>query len=138
MWYLLLSTTTNFKPMKKTVLAISILGALVLLGGCGYTQTQTQPTKTEATAPNENKAAANSVTIKNFTFSPSALAIKAGTTVVWTNQDSAHHSIKSENNAFNSTALSEGDSFRFKFESPGNFGYICGIHPSMKGEITVE
>ena len=78
----------------------------------------------------------NSVIIQNFAFSPSTLTIKTGTTVTWTNEDSAPHSIKSTD--FNSDTLQPGDTFPFTFDKPGMYTYQCGIHPSMKATIVVE
>lgn len=77
-----------------------------------------------------------SVSVKNFSFNPSNLVIKAGTTVIWTNNDSTSHSIKSDN--FNSEILDKGESYQFRFNTAGVYDYICGIHPSMKGKIIVE
>lgn len=77
-----------------------------------------------------------SVSIKNFAFSPKNLTIKTGTTVIWINEDSAPHSIKSDN--FNSEIFSKGESYQFRFNSAGVYNYICGVHPSMKGKIIVE
>jgi len=76
------------------------------------------------------------VSIKSFAFNPSVLTVKAGTTVVWTNEDSAPHTIKSD--LFTSNNLNKGDFFAFKFANVGTYDYICSIHPSMKGQIIVE
>jgi plastocyanin len=78
----------------------------------------------------------SAVTIKNFAFSPSALTIKKGTTVTWTNEDSVPHTIKSD--TFNSGTLNTGNKFQFTFSSTGTFDYSCGIHPQMSGKIIVE
>jgi plastocyanin len=78
----------------------------------------------------------NIVNIKNFAFNPSTLNIKVGTTVTWTNEDSAAHRIKS--NKFNSGDLNEGDSFQFTFSEKGTYNYTCAIHPSMQAKIVVE
>ena len=36
-----------------------------------------------------------------------------------------------------SKALDTGDSFSFVFDKPGEVVYFCGLHPMMKGKITV-
>lgn len=76
-----------------------------------------------------------SVNIQNFKFSPTSLTIKAGTTVTWTNSDSAPHTIKSAQ--FNSPVLATSQTFSFKFITVGIYDYSCGIHPSMTGKIIV-
>jgi plastocyanin len=81
-------------------------------------------------------AGTNSVSIQNYSFAPATLMVKAGTSVVWTNNDSASHTIKSAD--FNSGTLSKGQTFEFKFEKAGSYDYTCGIHTSMTGKIVVE
>jgi plastocyanin len=75
------------------------------------------------------------ITIKDSAFIPANLKIKSGSTVRFINQDSMTHAIKSE--SINSPSIGAGQSFEFTFESAGAYDYICGIHPSMKGRITV-
>ena len=80
---------------------------------------------------------AGAVTIKDFAFDPGDLTVAKGTTVTWKNDDSATHRIKSGDGSFDSEDLKNGDSFEHTFDTAGTFDYICGIHPSMKGKITV-
>jgi plastocyanin len=82
-------------------------------------------------------AGAGAVTIKDFAFDPGDLTVAKGTTVTWKNDDSATHRIKSGDGSFDSKDLKNGDSFDHTFDTAGSFDYICGIHPSMKGKITV-
>lgn len=76
------------------------------------------------------------ISIRNFSFDPSLLTINPGTTVTWTNLDSAPHQIKSD--SFNSSSLSQGQSYSFTFNGTGTFDYSCSIHPSMKGTVIVK
>jgi plastocyanin len=80
--------------------------------------------------------AGNAVDIQNFAFSPATLTVKKGTTVTWTNNDSAAHQIKST--TFNSSQFGKGQTFSFTFNDAGTFDYSCAIHPSMLGKIIVE
>ena len=82
-------------------------------------------------------AGAGAVTIKDFAFDPGDLTVAKGTTVTWKNDDSATHRIKSGDGSFDSKDLKNGDSFDHTFDTAGTFDYVCGIHPSMKGKITV-
>jgi plastocyanin len=34
--------------------------------------------------------------------------------------------------------LAKGETFEFKFDKAGTYDYTCGVHPSMKGTITVD
>ena len=91
----------------------------------------------EATAEDE-EASGESVEIADFAFSPAELTVPAGTTVTWTNNDSAPHTVTSDDGAFDSGRLDEGDTFEFTFEEAGTFAYHCDFHPNMTATITVE
>jgi plastocyanin len=87
----------------------------------------------------QSAAAANSISIDNFTFNPPTLTVKAGTTVTWTNKDDIPHGIASANNGFSrSKAMDTDDSFSFTFTTPGSYQYFCYIHPHMTGMIVVQ
>jgi plastocyanin len=77
------------------------------------------------------------VTIDNFTFEPSALTVKVGTTVTWKNRDDIPHTLVSAGK-FKSKALDTDDSFSFTFTSAGDYSYFCSLHPHMTGMIKVE
>jgi plastocyanin len=82
--------------------------------------------------------ASAAVAIGDFAFGPGDLTVSAGTTVTWTNGDAAPHSVRSTNRGFDgSGTLSKGGTFSFTFPNAGTFPYICGIHSSMTGTITV-
>jgi plastocyanin len=80
----------------------------------------------------------NAVVIKNFMFSPMSLTIKAGTTVTWKNLDGEPHTVVNDAGLFRSGALDQNDMYQFKFDKPGVYKILCGIHPNMKETITVE
>jgi plastocyanin len=80
----------------------------------------------------------SSVTIADFAFNPPTLAVPRGTTVTWTNNDGLGHSVVAGDGGFASDTLGTGASFQFTFHSAGEFAYICGLHPSMTGVVTVE
>jgi plastocyanin len=77
------------------------------------------------------------VAIDNFTFTPPALSVKAGTKVIFVNHDDIPHNIVGETIKFHSKALDTDESFSFVFDKPSEIVYFCGLHPQMKGKITV-
>ena len=79
-----------------------------------------------------------SVSISNFSFSPASISVKKGTTVTWTNQDSAPHTVVGDNGGPESQILSRGTSYSYTFDTTGTFAYHCSIHPSMQGGVTVN
>jgi len=91
------------------------------------TETATEAVATEAVAVN----------IADFAFTPQVLEIPVGTTVTWTNNDSAQHTATAGNGAFDSGVLAQGDTFSFTFTEAGTYDYICSLHPNMTGQIVV-
>jgi len=83
-------------------------------------------------------AGGSSVTIENFAFSPETMTVKSGTTVTWTNRDTASHTIVSDTGAFSSDPVGNGGTYQFTFSQAGTYPYHCSIHPSMKGTIIVQ
>jgi len=77
------------------------------------------------------------ISIVDFNFDPAEMEVPVGTTVRWTNNDSFDHNVNADDGTFESETLGGGDTFEFTFETAGTFSYICGIHPSMQGMITV-
>ncbi|MFC1411887.1 plastocyanin/azurin family copper-binding protein [Streptacidiphilus sp. N1-12] len=97
-----------------------------------------------ASAPGGSAAAAvpvngDTVAIKGFAFAPAALVVKAGTTVTWTNQDGDAHTVTSQGSGgpLNSPALATGQSYSYRFTTPGTYAYLCTIHPFMTATVTV-
>jgi plastocyanin len=78
------------------------------------------------------------VTIKGFAFSPAALVVKAGATVTWTNQDTDAHTVTSQHagGPLTSAVLSTGQSYSYRFTTPGTYAYLCTIHPYMTATVT--
>jgi plastocyanin len=85
------------------------------------------------------------VTIASFAFSPDSIKVAAGTTVIWTNEDSAQHNVVSmaadgsvdAAGVLNGPLLGQGESFSFTFSDAGSFDYRCAPHASMTGAVEV-
>jgi plastocyanin len=71
-------------------------------------------------------------------FAPATLTVTAGTTVTWKNEDDSPHRIGDKNGAFKSAALDTDDTFSHTFAAPGEYPYICTIHPYMVGKVIVK
>src|ERR1700704_5760178 len=61
------------------------------------------------------------IVIKDFMFTPMSITVKVGSTVTWSNNDDEPHSVASDTGKFRSGALDTGESFAFKFASPGTY-----------------
>jgi plastocyanin len=119
-----------------------LVGCLVAIAiaGCGGS-TPSAPNNSPGVPP-------NTVTIADYSFSPTTLTVSMGTTVHWMNNGPSSHSVTSDSSAFDSGTLSgpmgdpyggttAGGSFAHIFSSAGTFTYHCAIHASMHGSITV-
>ncbi len=78
------------------------------------------------------------ITIDNFTFAPEELTVPVGAVVTWVNRDDIPHTIVEKDKAFRAKALDTDDSYSFTFTAAGDFNYICGLHPFMKGRVIVK
>ncbi|CAE6496622.1 cupredoxin domain-containing protein [Candidatus Nitrosotenuis uzonensis] len=81
---------------------------------------------------------------ENACFAPSEIRIGIGTTVTWTNDDTAAHTVTSGDvkagpiGQFDSGLFMAGKSFSFTFETKGQYPYYCQVHPWMTGKVIVE
>ncbi len=90
-------------------------------------------------------AGPSQVSLKNISYNPNALTVAAGTTVVWTNNETLaiQHTVTSgtpgtPSGVFDSGTLNVGQSFSFTFAAPGTYNYYCRIHgAAMTGSVTV-
>ncbi len=118
--------------MKKTSLAISlcfVLTAFIILVSCSKKSNSTTPPPVTS---------GNKVTIANFTFNSNDLHVAAGTTVTWTNNDNAPHTVSADDGSFTSATLNNGDTYSKTFSTVGTYHYHCNIHSMMKAEVVVE
>lgn len=99
-----------------------------------------KPNRLEKQKSSTTKRAAKTheITIKSSRFSPASLTIKAGDTVIWTNEDDKDHTVNADDKSFKSDNLSLDESYEFVFKKTGTFKYGCRYHPREKGTITVE
>jgi plastocyanin len=88
------------------------------------------------TAANPNAAAA--VAIEAFAFTPPTIEAKVGQQVTWKNHDPADHTVTAENGSFDSGTMAAGGTFKATFHSPGEYRYICELHPGMTGRVLVS
>jgi len=95
-----------------------------------------------STSPAAAATAAVSMTgpqANQYAFTPGAITLAVGDTVMWTNKSDAPHTVTSDNGGpLSSPTLQPNQTFSFTFTTPGTFAYHCSIHPYMKGSVTVN
>jgi amicyanin len=89
-------------------------------------------------AQSKPPAAAITVTVDNFSFSPAELKVPVGSTVVWTNRDDIPHTVVSTDKVFKSKVLDTDERYSFTFATAGTYAYFCSIHPKMTGKVIVQ
>jgi plastocyanin len=78
---------------------------------------------------------ATTVRLRNVQFQPAEVTIRAGETVTWVWEDGGiEHDVSGD--GFESGRQSAGN-FSHTFEEAGTYPYVCSIHPSMTGTVTV-
>jgi plastocyanin len=98
------------------------------------TATRPAPTPTFTPAPRTID-----VSIMSFAFTPSALTIRIGDTVRWTNLDATAHTATSVSGpeSFDTGQLAQHETGSHTFTHAGSYSYHCVNHPFMMGTITV-
>ena len=129
---------TRYTSMKNIILLL-VLG--IMLSGCMRPEPEelglTEDIAEDASPVAGEEPAEHTVIIRGFAFHPAEMTVKQGETITWVNEDSAPHTIKF-GEGFESQALMKGDTFQYTLTEPGEYPYICGIHPSMHGKVVVE
>ena len=80
----------------------------------------------------------------NECYIPYHVTAPAGTEIVWSNDDTAAHTVTSGSPAggpdgiFDSSILAGGLTFSVTLDEPGEYPYYCIVHPWMLGNITIE
>ena len=97
------------------------------------------------TGARPSHAASVVVDIKDLAYSPASIQVSQGDTVTWTNSEEIMpHDVTSGTlgqpdvgQRFASEILMPGQSFAATFSEPGEFVYLCKLHPTMTGVVIV-
>lgn len=71
-------------------------------------------------------------------YDPNLVTVSVGTTVLWTNNDAAIHTVTSKDGLFDSDIIASGENYERTFTEIGTFDYFCIVHPWMEGTVIVE
>ena len=78
------------------------------------------------------------INVPAYSFSPTRIEVKRGTTVNWINGDAiTAHTVSGSNGLFASQLIQPHGKFSFTFSEIGTYSYQCSIHPWMRGEVVV-
>jgi plastocyanin len=82
--------------------------------------------------------ATTTVQIKSTGFVPATVTINQDDSVTWTNTDTKDHQVVANGGSFASPILKKGQSYTHAFHGGGTFRYHDGLHPTLKGTVTVK
>jgi len=70
-------------------------------------------------------------------YDPIEVEIKVGQAVRWEFVARDKHDVVANDRSFVSELVSGGTTYTHIFDEPGDFTYLCSIHPEMVGVVTV-
>lgn len=82
-------------------------------------------------------AKTHTVAMDGTRFVPEAITVKRGDRVTWVNKDPFPHTATAAG-TFDSKSIAAGESWSYVARKPGEFAYVCTLHPGMKGTLVVQ
>lgn len=120
------------------VVAVAFIADLFTSHGKKYTPATNSNNSSNSSSNGSTLTATDAVSIKDFAFAPASITVKKGTTVTWTNNDTAAHTVTVDSGSGpKSSDVQPGTTYKFTFDTIGVFSYHCAIHPSMTAKVTV-
>jgi len=131
--------------MRPVRVLAGLAASALLIAACSSSATSAPVASSAPSTPAASVAgvsggggSASAATIQNFSFQPASITVAVGSTVTWTNKDSASHTVTADDGSFDSKPIASGSTFSQTFTKAGTYAYHCAIHPSMKATITVQ
>ncbi len=113
---------------KRALIITGVLLCSILLASCA------KPEGTPARPP----AKTYTVMMEGMTFMPDVVTVSVGDTILWVNQDLVAHTATSQTGGFDSKLVDVRKSWRYTTDRPGDFDYVCSLHPTMTGRLHVR
>jgi YVTN family beta-propeller protein len=123
---------TNESANEVSILDIASGTAKAIAVGKAPRKIVVQQTSKQASAPG------GKVSIAGFAFAPQTITIKAGSSIVWSNDDGAPHALTFKDGSPGASSLTPGETFVREFATAGTYEYFCGFHPYMTGSVVVQ
>ena len=125
-----------------TICSLGIAGSVLLFVNRPASAPVKQMQKT--TTGNTQSAAAHAIDtsriqIQNYNFTPAVIRVPRNTTVIWTNNDTAPHTlvVSDGDTSATSDTLNFGASYSFVFDQVGTFTYRFAMDSDTTGTVIV-
>ena len=136
-------TIMNGKHVRGIAFGFAAVAVTLTLSACsgssptpvGSSPVPSSPTSGTPSATDMPTAAAATLTISGFMFSP--LTVKAGETVTVVNKDAAAHTVKVGGTDVDVQVHGGGTISFVAPAKPGTYPLTCDFHASMQGTLTV-
>jgi plastocyanin len=131
---------------KRNLSRWLLLPGLILilaLAACGSSSSTSATSSASATgsSASQKTGTADTITIKNFMFSPDSLTVAPGAVVTVRNEDSVTHTLtdKTDQTTFNTGPVGPNQIKTFKAPGKaGSYPFLCTIHQYMTGTLVVR
>ncbi len=78
------------------------------------------------------------VEIGDFEFSPAALEVSVGDTIIWVNHDITPHTATATDGSWDTGELANGAEARIAVTANTGSDYFCAFHPVMKALLAIS
>jgi plastocyanin len=134
------SDSTAATTTSTTTAAGTATGAKTSSAAAGGIKGDTTPKFASPSASAPVQSGVVQIAYRNIAIDPDTIRVKVGSTIKWTNYDSAQANVTSVSGPqrIASKNFGEGSSFEVKVERPGVIHYECTLYPTtMNGTIEV-
>lgn len=127
-------------PARVRTAMVVPVACAAALAGCTGGGGGSSPSHSPTSPKTSRSAGAALITIKDFAFHPASLTVTPGTRVTVINKDAATHTVTATGDkAFDTGEVKSGQTVTFDAPArAGSYPYICTIHPTMNGSLTVR
>ena len=94
--------------------------------------------RSTADSPQTTGRQSESVSMRDYAFTPGNLQVPVGATVTWTNYDDAPHSAVAMDSSWDTGTLNKGQHRSLTFDKAGDYRYYCAIHQGMQARLLVR
>jgi plastocyanin len=121
--------------VKRTILSGVVTCSIFIFTSCVNSSEQKSQIA-DSTSTTQMHKTTDTVIIEGMQFKPKQLTVYKGDTIIWINNDIVAHNV-TEDTAQTWTSDSIDIGKTWTMIPSKSFNYLCSIHPTMKGVVTV-